>query len=207
MAPVGNGKTRLAVSGLLPLWSRARVLILDVKGSYPELQVGVVRSDFPGRLIRERDDHGRRWYRVIVPKEVEEGRRVAYRCLARAYNERNWVVYCDEVVKLSRPRPEGYGLGAILDQFYLDGRYRPVTLIAGTQRPANVPQAVLDQPTHLYVGPLHDEYRASRGGEVLGDRHLRDELKRLQRFDWLYRYAPDNSYQTLRYGADHPGGA
>ncbi len=205
VGPKGNGKTRLAVRGLLPVWNNAKVCILDIKGDDPELQVGIPVKAFPSRLEqRDRDSQGRRWWRVRLKlSDRMAARRVAYGVLARAHNQRHWAIYCDELVVISDPMtPDTMGLGlrATLDHHYLVDRYRPVTLIAASQQPSKVPTASLDQSTHLYLGPMNDDYRNVRGGELLGSRAFRTVLNDLHRYEWVYVYRPEHEMEIVSVG-------
>lgn len=196
----------LAAKGLLPMWNRGRVAILDIKGDDPELQIGQPVKAFPSRLEQmDRDSQGRRWWRIKLNlADRPAARRIAYQAFAKAFNARHWTVYVDELVVMSEPMDDkhlGLGLQGTIDHHYLLGRYRPVTLIAATQQPSKIPTSAKDQATHLYVGPLGDDYRNARGGEILGDRHLREELRRLKRFEWIYIYRPTGEMEIVRYGA------
>lgn len=209
----GSGKTYVLVYGLMPLWARSRVLIIDSKHDRGTMrEVGHVVSKQPGfndRLpfrVREwtgkpesrKWDDDPEWYKLQPVKykwhadrtrekaSLDRVRAVVGKALQMVYEEGDWVVILDEVRDLSESRSPGLDLGAILSKLWREGRDRNVTIIAGTQAPAMAPPSMYDQCTYAIFGRNADLRRTERLGEIAGNIELVEQvLPQLQEHELL----------------------
>lgn len=186
--PTDGGKTYLAIRGILrPLWSEARVLLIDGKGDDPQLRaVGHKRSRFP-RWGPERWGERPHWYRVVVKGELAgvpriKQREIIYDALCRAWKEGDWVVVIDELKFLV-----DLHLTNAISDLYERGRTRRITTIGLTQAPRFMPGCVYDQPKHIYLGRIVDTYKRKRLAEIGGySDAVRVALATLDDHEFLY---------------------
>lgn len=195
----GSGKTYQLVHGLLPLWTRSRVLIVDVKhdkGTMDPIGHVVTKKPHAGDKLpfrvrewtRGRDhpswDQDPEWYKLQPrahrwhPDRARQRSResqvradVGY-ALDQAFHEGDWVIVVDDVVTVADKKPPNLDLGDLLARIWRDGRDRGITMIAATQAPAFAPAAMYDQPTFVSFGRTADVRRQIRLGEIGGDREL-----------------------------------
>src|ERR1700687_5349397 len=71
------------------------------------------------------------------------------------------------------------------------GRTQPLTIIAATQQPANVPSSFYDQPTFMFIGRMLDVGRHERLAEIGGDTAaIKAVLPSLSQFEFLFIHRP-----------------
>jgi hypothetical protein len=209
-APTKGGKTHLIRFGLLPLWQRYPVLWIRFKQKDKTLrQLGKVVHAYPSwdqRLrYQARGINSPKWetdpewfilalpqYRWSPSSKAESpawqrARRIAGVALDRAYAEGGWVVVVDEVRGLAGKDAPALALEAVLENQWQRGRDQPLTVIAGTQQPANAPGSMYDQPAHVYLGQTGDVGRHQRLSEIGGDTEtIKAVLPTLQLHEFLY---------------------
>jgi DNA helicase HerA-like ATPase len=199
----GSGKSYLAVNGLLEMCKYDRVLIIDTKGDDPSL-MGVGKPIKEHRrkpwyaVDGEKDKPKANWFRLVVDDNLEKARDQVGRALSSVYDDGDWVVYCDEIFDItSRDKTIGLGLEGLVTQIWRKGRYRHVSLIAGTQTPVSVPRLFYDQASFAWIGRIRDEDRQKRLLEI-GGMSKRDLpiLAGLKRREWLL--AADNGEYFAR---------
>ena len=195
----GRGKTTLAARGLLPRYPY--VLYLATKqydrSAYPYLEAhGFQMTDNP-RLDSRR--HPKVIYRpgpfgVSEADKKLAGERMAL-VLDVAYRQRGWAIYADELgflvdQKVARVALEHiWRTGRGLER-KVDGRKvpAPITLIASTVNPVDIPRVALDQITHLFIWRQTEQQRAERIAEIAGreKRELIPILMSLPEYEALY---------------------
>jgi hypothetical protein len=210
----GDGKTHLVRWGLLPLWQRYPVLLVDTKPRNRTLTgCGSLVRQFPTSMQRlpyrlrhhesKRWDRDPEWFRLRPPaarwspdrKRQSENwtraRGVVGRALDECYHGGGWVVVIDEVRAVSDGQDPSLDLTPVLENTWQRGRDQPVTLIALTQSPVFVPGSMHTQPTHVYISGMRDLAKVDRLGEIGGDvdliRQVLPSLSR-RRHEFLYLY-------------------
>lgn len=201
----GGGKSHLVRHGLLPLWEDYRVLLFDVKGDDPTLGGwGQVVHGYPEQEERQPQDDRQRLYRLVVPEwefdphrrstgGLDRARREAGGALDRAYKAGRWVLDLDEARAFTDNVSEfGLGLRGVVENIWVRGRSREVTLVACTQQPVWMPSSFYSQPALIYIGAevdlANDHLR-----DIGGDRdQLRRAVAQLQQFEFVavYRRPP-----------------
>ncbi len=175
----GRGKTRLLREGLFKLWDdRDRILLFDVKGSDPELQIGKVVTKFPTvgqrrlwRMGSVKQEHFE-WYRLVVPRGVDkvgEARVILAEALDMVHKEGNCVLIVDEIRRFTDPRPPNFGLAPHFSLIWTEDRYADVTVVAMTQAPRWVPSEFYEQSSFLYISKLLDYNVRKRLKEIGGN--------------------------------------
>jgi hypothetical protein len=164
LAPTRYGKSRLT-RNLLKTWDY--VLTFDVKGDDPET-VGRRIDSYPSRarLWRDRSHHYR-----IVGMDPARYRRVFSSAWRSGYESReagSWVLHLGECYVMS----DRMGLEDDLVTLWVTGGGKGLTVVAETQRPANVPHEFYDQSAFQFLGWSRDAYTIRRLSEVGGDTEL-----------------------------------
>jgi hypothetical protein len=182
IAPTDWGKTHLVLKGLEPLWPKEFPWALfDVKGRDPILSGwGHAGRKLPPRVVRHRMYDDQR-YRIVPPHAVDDtdaARSAVMAALRTVWREcggkpgqedfRGWVVHVNEAAALAGNRPPDLNLEAWLKWLYQRGRPH-LTVIGETQRPAQVPRAMYDQASHVYMGGPVDDQAVKRLAEIGGD--------------------------------------
>ncbi len=177
----GSGKSYLVTRGLMPMIAYDRALIIDVKGDDPTLAgYGKVVKTFPHSLVTRSVERkkkrvvGDNWYRLKVSGNRAEGREQVRKALANAYKEGRWFVIVDETRYLTDPRDPSLGVRSFVEQLWMRGRSKEVSLVAMTQSPKWVPSSFYDQPSFVWIGRVNDEDAQKRLREVggLSKQHL-----------------------------------
>ncbi len=209
-APTKGGKTHLIRYGLLPLWQRYPVLWVRFKQKDKTLkQLGRIVHQYPSWDQRLRYqargvdspkwETDPEWFILALPHyrwtpasknesaTWQRARRIAGTALDRAYGEGGWVVVVDEVRALAGKDAPALSLEAVLENSWQRGRDQPLTLIAGTQQPANAPSSMYDQAAHIYLGQTRDVGRHQRLSEIGGDTEtIKAVLPTLELHEFLY---------------------
>lgn len=95
-----------------------------------------------------------------------------------------WCVWLDEVSYLSDTLRLDSELKFLLQQ----GRSSHITVVGATQRPAFIPLAFYDAPTHLFFWRDNDHRNLKRLGELAGNasRQVQQEVAGLRDYEVLY---------------------
>lgn len=209
-APTGGGKTHLIRYGLLPLWQLHPVLWVRFKQKDKTLkQLGHIVHGYPSWDQRvkyqARGINSSKWetdpewfilalplYRWTPTSKAESptwqrARKIAGTAIDRAYADGGWVLVIDEVRALAGKDAPALALEAVLENSWQRGRDQPLTVIAGTQQPANAPSSMYDQAAHIYLGQTRDVGRHQRLSEIGGDTEtIKAVLPTLERHEFLY---------------------
>lgn len=213
IASTGDGKTHMIRWGILPLYRRDPVLIIDAKRDQGTLSTyggcGRVMSRFPGyadRLrFRARRDDSPAWakdpevwrlrpaeYRwkpgaKTSDRDYQAARRLVGGAIDRVLHEGRWALVVDDVALVTDKDPPGLDLGAPMRAAWKLGRDKLLTVIAATQEPVSVPSEMWSQPSHIFLGGTTDERRYERMGEIGGDRRvIQVVVSRLAKREFLY---------------------
>lgn len=172
----GSGKSYLLIKGILkPLCPHDRVLVVDAKDGRDELvsQVGKPVLELPrrtwyGGLGRRKDEPYINWYRLVLQGTPEKKRFQVGKALEKIYKEGDWIVYFDEYKYITGLRRPFLRLGSLVDEIYIMGRARRVSIVAGTQAPKDVTTSFYDQASFAWIGRIRDEMRQKRLREIGG---------------------------------------
>lgn len=187
IGPTGQGKTTLARE-LLIHRAEARqsfiVVIVTKKkdDSFDSFGWPIVKTWPPG--------YGKNqvllWppYGTDPERAPARQRRIIAPALREIFNDGSRVVYLDEVWYLDKKMK----LGEMIDQFLTQGRSQKLTVVAGTQRPVNVPRTMFSEPSWLFFFGTRDADELRRVGEIGGGSdtaRVRDELTTLNKYEFL----------------------
>lgn len=189
----GSGKSYLAVKGILrPMCALDRVLIIDSKqddklvSSIGNPVRELPRQTWYSGMGRRRTEPYKSWYRLQLTGTPDEKRMQVGKTLARVYKEGNWVVFIDELKHITGPRKPFLRLGAFVDEIYIMGRSRKISIVAGTQAPKDVTTSFYDQSSFAWIGRIRDEERQKRLLEIGGlSRKELPYIATLKRRQWL----------------------
>lgn len=194
VAQTGGGKSYLIANGILKHATGARVLILDVKGDDPTYEeVGQPIAKLPSRFARTFHDSisnakpREHWYRLVVNEDWGAARKQVAQALSQCYAEKDWIVVLDETRAFTDPRPPGLNLSPLIEQLWLRGRSKRVSVIAATQGPRWVPRSFYEQAQFHWIGTVEDEDSQKRLREIGGmeREHLWD-IKKLPKRHFVY---------------------
>ena len=198
MGPTGSGKTTLARE-ILP--RRSYVIGLATKPK--DAVLDGLRAD--GYAVsRDWPPHAPTPRMVIWPKSDHEDARAAAahqssifaRTLSSAFRAGGYCVYGDELLELT-----DLGLKHELNRLWRQGRSVGCSLVAGSQRPWEVPQSAYSQATHLYLFTTTDERDLRRLSEISGrvdKRALRAIVEDLEWHDVLYANTRTGGMEVTR---------
>lgn len=178
LAPTRQGKTTLAIKGLLPIYRRAGipVLIIDSTGD-PKLAKMGERLPRVGKLTEVHSVH--------VNDLSLDSRLKIHKALSRAYSQGDVLIYADEVRQLADK--SFFGLGAALDNIWIFGGKRGVTMVGSTQAPRYVPSNFYDQSQAHFLFKIRDLRARRRLAEIGGDTALiMETASNLPKYHWAY---------------------
>lgn len=163
LGPTGCGKTTLAME---LLHRREYIVVFGVKRRDETLD-HLLRSGF--KRVREWPP-GPTYKRVVLWPTIESAedqlkqRNIFGNALRDIYRRGGWTVYLDEVLYVT----EELRLPRHVKLLWQQGRSMYASVVAGTQRPSNIPLAAYDQATHLFLWRDSDHRNLKRLGEVGG---------------------------------------
>lgn len=185
VGPTGCGKTTL---GLALLERRKYVTVFGTKP----------RDDVLDRLARSRTWRRRdRWLprpgeqRIILwprfdsPDDVAEQKIVFTEALKEIFVSGGWCVFVDEARYLC----DFLHLEGLLRLYWQQGRSLGLSLVATTQRPANMPLELYNQATHLFLWRETDRVNLIRLGGIAGavdSTIIKQEVATLPGHEFLY---------------------
>lgn len=185
IGPTGQGKTTLLLN-ILPLKPYVVVFATKPRDETMNTLIGsgylkmerwqsIDPRQFPRRVL---------WpdaRRMASQKTQQE---IFHDAFARIYVEGGWTVALDELWYMTKILK----LAGDIKQFLLQGRSLGISLIAATQRPAEVPLEVYDQSTHLFFWRDNDERNLMRlsGISYKSARLVRQIVSDLEKFQVLY---------------------
>lgn len=194
VAQTRGGKSYLIGEGILKHKETENVLIIDVKGDDPTYEkIGEAVTAIPSRFSRTFNDwlsEGKpreHWYRLIVHEDWGKARAQVGRALEQVYQEHEWTVVLDETRALTDPRAPGLNLGPMVEQLWLRGGSKKVSVVAATQGPRWVPRSFYEQAQFHWIGCVEDEDSQKRLREIGGmERHHLQIIKDLQKRHFVY---------------------
>lgn len=100
------------------------------------------------------------------------------------YEEGGWSVLIDEVMYFK----EELHLEQELRMLWTQGRSNDISLVAGTQRPRDVPQLMLNQWSHLFLFQTADRYEIQRLADIGGNisNIIKENAPILDRHQFMY---------------------
>lgn len=183
--PTGQGKTNM-LRNLLPF--HRYVTVMATKPRDESMDAIVREGYYPLKQWRSMDP---REYpkRVLWPdardlNSDETQREEFHKALSKIYREGGWTVAVDETWWFTNV----LGLGKDLKTYLLQGRSLGISLLAATQRPANVPVEFYDQSTHLMFWRDNDENNLRRISGIgwKSSSLIREIVSGLEQFQVLY---------------------
>jgi len=164
IGPTGLGKTTLAVR-LIDLDKRKHVLFVATKprdSVIPTLKkrgFAIVRS-WPEHIDAEIANKIVLWpkFRKPTKAETKHQQQTIYRAMSSTFAAGGWTIVLDEVSYIVNQ----LRLRTAVELLWQQGRSQGVTVVAGTQRPANVPLFMYDQATHLFFWRENDRTNLDR---------------------------------------------
>ncbi len=199
IGPTGSGKSFLA---LQVMRARKYYILLLTKGNDSTLdkfvkdeKVTVIQS-WPLDGFEDENGHLKvaLWPRFTgvdsfqhqhnVFSQAINGYKRGARKVPGIYTEGGWSVLIDEVMYFTQElklEPE-------LRMLWTQGRSNNISLVAGTQRPRDVPMLMLNQYTHLFVFQSTDKYEIERLASIGGNvsNIIKEYVPKLQRHQFLY---------------------
>lgn len=190
LAPTRGGKTTLTTKGIIPIYREAEVPVLVIDStSDPKL------SEYGDRLPRWGKFEG--LHRVAIDNLSADSIRKVYEALIRAYKQGDCLIYIDEIRHVCDPK--FLGLGKALENIWLFGGKRGITLGGATQAPRWVPSAFYDQSQAHFLFRIRDHRSRKRIQEISGDTHtLQSILPDLPRYHFAY-VSPEGDVSISKY--------
>lgn len=193
MGQTRSGKSYLVSKGLLPALAKwDRLLIIDVKGDDPSLQIGKPVRRLPSRLagarkMVEQERPFENWFRLVTYPDWADAHEQVGEAYERVFNQGDWLIYHDELRAIVDPRPPGINLRAEWERFRLRGGYRGIGLIDATQEPRWVPGSFYSQSAFYWFSRIEDEVSQKRLAEIgSGRKALMPHLASIAKRRWLY---------------------
>jgi hypothetical protein len=194
VAQTRGGKSYLIGNGILRHKENERVLIIDVKGDDPTYaEIGNPVDKIPSKFSRTFNDWiseakpREHWYRLVVREDWDDARKQVAKVLADCYKEHNWTIVLDETRALTDPRPPGLNLSPLVEQLWLRGGSKGISVVAATQGPRWVPRSFYEQAQFHWIGRIEDEDSQKRLREIGGmERYHLPTIKALQRHHFIY---------------------
>jgi Predicted ATPase len=194
IGPTGSGKSHLA---LQLIKTRSFYLLLLTKGKDKTLDKFITQNDI--EVITKWPPSGfcdkvALWPRFtgvdsfetqqMVFRNAINGYRIGAKKIEGIYAEGGWTVFVDEVMYFR----EELHLDSELRMLWTQGRSNDISLVAGTQRPRDVPQLMLNQWSHLFVFQTADKYEIERLSAIGGNISsiIKQTVPILSRHEFLY---------------------
>lgn len=120
----------------------------------------------------------------IVFRDAINGYRKGTNKIDGIYTEGGWSVLIDEVMYFK----DELHLEQELRMLWTQGRSNDISLVAGTQRPRDVPMLMLNQWSHLFVFQTSDRYEIQRLADIGGNigNIIKQNVPVLSRHEFLY---------------------
>lgn len=207
----GSGKTTLLRNILL---LRSFVIVLGTKRSDPDLypaleDLGFVRKDSWNPYEWE-DTHER--YVIFAPTlnvprnasereeadaEVEQAEKFR-RALAQINESGGWCIDSDEIATIVNDM----GIKRTINRLYREGRSEHISLVAGTQRPREIPLVIFQNSKWFFMWQIADQEDRRRASEYTGPmRAVVDyTAARMPRYEFLCLHKPTQEIVRSRVG-------
>lgn len=190
LAITRGGKTTLSTKGLIPLYLEAEIPVLVIDStSDPKLKKFGSRIPRIGGM--------KELHKVSVDSLGRSAAEEIHRALSKAYSQGDILIYVDEIRHVADPK--FLGLGMALENIYLFGGKRGVTLGGVTQAPRWVPSSFYDQAKAHFLFRVRDDRSRKRCEEISGDTAtLRPLLPELSKYQFAY-VSPDGDVVRSKY--------
>lgn len=195
VGPTGSGKTVLCTELVTLLGARlaadgrpARVVALGTKPRDRSLSAlkrrGFVQiKKWPPSYAQE---HVIVWPKYGDPDTAKERQSRVFRALLnRIFAEGGQTVYIDELATFSDPPPEGLGLSRLMNEYFTNARALDISVIAGTQRPRNVPRSMWSEPSLVFIFTPDDDDDLKRVAEIGRKQQVLDAVPHLAEHEFL----------------------
>jgi ABC-type dipeptide/oligopeptide/nickel transport system ATPase component len=187
IGPTGQGKTTLSLD---LMQFRDYCCVIGTKPEDETLHQFVNGQGY--RVVREfprffdETQHSKLvlWPKLKQMADQETQRRAIGHALQTMFTQKRWTINADEVSYIGND----LRLEPLLKLIWQQGRAIHLSLVAGTQRPVNVPLFIYDQSTHLFFFRDNDEANLRRIGGIgwLNAREIRESVARLPKYYFLY---------------------
>ncbi len=193
IGPKGYGKTTV----LLELAKRRQyIVILANKVRDQTLETFIKANNFD--QITSWDKRDLRKYKIVLWPKFEglhsfDTQAKVYRDAINGtskdtgiFRQGNWTVALDEMLYLTGS--DGIGLDKEVKMLYTQGRSNGISLLAGSQRPRDVPQVMLSQADHYIYFQVVDDYEINRLAQVVGNvaNEVRKIVPSLRKYEFMY---------------------
>lgn len=110
------------------------------------------------------------------------------------FKQGGWTIALDEMLYLTGP--DGIGLDKEIKMLYTQGRSNDISLLAGSQRPRDIPQVMLSQADHFFFFRYTDRYELDRIANVTGNiaQVVRDIVPSLKKHEFMYIHRETDSF-------------
>lgn len=187
IGPTGLGKTTLSLD---LMQHRDYVCILGTKPRDENLSRFLADNnyrrlkEFPRYFDETQHTHIAVWPKLDSMGKQGNQRAAIGHALQQMFKQGRWCINADEVSYIGND----LHLEPHLKLIWQQGRSLDLSLVAGTQRPVNVPLFIYDQSTHLFFFKDNDEANLRRIGGIgwLNARLIRETVARLPRYYFLY---------------------
>lgn len=190
LAPTRGGKTTLVTKGIIPVYREADVPVLVIDSTAdPKL------TEYGDRMPRWGKFEG--LHRISIDNLSGESIRKIFDALTRAYKQGDCLIYIDEIRHVCDPKY--LGLGKALENLWLFGGKRGITIGGATQAPRWVPGAFYDQSQAHFLFRIRDHRSRKRIQEISGDTQtLQAILPDLPRYHFAY-VSPEGDVSISKY--------
>lgn len=183
----GSGKSYLIRNAILPLCSRERIVVIDVKDGRDSAWYGFGKPATelePAFFVSgdDDDDYPCAW-RVLVDRKNAQAQ------LRKVFDQIRSEGHCVLVMDDSRSitEREQVGLGSTVENMITDGRALGISVIMGAQSSAWAVSAFKDQSGCLMIGQTRGQDQALALAKMAGyGRDLSPVINRIPAQRWLY---------------------
>jgi hypothetical protein len=191
LGPKGSGKTTLELELIK---KRACVVLFLTKPRDRVLSAYIKENEYTiyrrweAHTIEDKialwppfDDESSFYKQHIIFREAINGRG---RKEPGIFKQGGWTIVIDEVLYFT----EELKLEPSLRMLWTQGRSNDLTLVAGSQRPRDIPQLMLSQPVHFFLFNVGDDYEVERIAKIITrvSKEIRYIVPRLAKHEFLY---------------------
>lgn len=184
----GCGKSHLAreINNLFP-----RSLIIDPAYDWIEGEKVNSFDQLTTKLINKKNNNDKK-FKLIFQFNPDQGNKDAYfnHILRLCYHFGNLQVVIDEVQLFTNP----HYLPEYFKNLLFIGRHKGVSIMAITQRPAQLNKSILSQSSHVFVGQLHEKNDLRSVADFLNEDT--DKLIQMPKRHFLY-FSPENGKKII----------
>lgn len=114
------------------------------------------------------------------------------------FKQGGWSIALDEMLYLTGS--DGIGLDSEVKMLYTQGRSNDISLLAGSQRPRDIPQHMLSQADHFFFFRYTDRYELDRLAGVTGNMAstVREIVPSLRKHEFMYINRETDAFSVSR---------